>query len=58
MHLKGALHTHTTCSDGELSVREVIQIYESLALILSRSRTMIICCGRTVTMLLKTSKPT
>ena len=27
MHLKGALHVHTTCSDGELSITEVIRIY-------------------------------
>lgn len=30
MHLKGALHVHTTCSDGELTVAEVVGIYESL----------------------------
>jgi hypothetical protein len=30
MHLKGALHIHTQCSDGELSVEEVIRIYSGL----------------------------
>ncbi|MBF0227468.1 MAG: PHP domain-containing protein [Desulfobacterales bacterium] len=30
MHLKGALHVHTTCSDGELKIEEVVQIYSSL----------------------------
>lgn len=30
MHLKGALHTHTTCSDGELSIEEVVRIYSGL----------------------------
>jgi len=30
MHLKGALHTHTTCSDGDLSVRETVAVYEAL----------------------------
>jgi hypothetical protein len=30
MHLKGALHVHTTCSDGELSIIEVIGIHEAL----------------------------
>ncbi|MDQ1257629.1 MAG: hypothetical protein QG656_2235, partial [Candidatus Hydrogenedentes bacterium] len=28
--LKGALHTHTTCSDGVLSPREVLRIYREL----------------------------
>ena len=28
--LKGALHTHTTCSDGELTVFEVLRIYRDL----------------------------
>ena len=27
MHLKGALHVHSTCSDGELSIVEVVRIY-------------------------------
>ncbi len=30
MHLKGGLHIHTTCSDGELSIGQVVRIYESL----------------------------
>ncbi|MCU0599955.1 MAG: PHP domain-containing protein [Desulfobacterales bacterium] len=30
MHLKGALHIHTHCSDGELSVEEVVKIYSGL----------------------------
>jgi len=30
MHLKGALHVHTTCSDGELSIQEVIRIYAQM----------------------------
>ena len=30
MHLKGALHIHTTCSDGELSVKEAVWVYASL----------------------------
>ncbi len=30
MLLKGALHVHTTCSDGELSVEEVVKIYTAL----------------------------
>ncbi len=30
MHLKGALHVHTTCSDGELTIREVVTVYERL----------------------------
>lgn len=29
MHLKGALHVHTTCSDGELTVEQAIRVYES-----------------------------
>ena len=27
MHLKGALHTHTTCSDGELTIEECVRIH-------------------------------
>ena len=30
MHLKGALHIHTTCSDGELTIAEVVRVYSSL----------------------------
>ena len=30
MLLKGALHIHTTCSDGELSIPEVIEVYSGL----------------------------
>lgn len=30
MHLKGALHTHTTCSDGDMSVAEVVHVYTAL----------------------------
>lgn len=30
MHLKGALHVHTTCSDGDLSVAEVLRVYAAL----------------------------
>jgi len=30
VHLKGALHVHTTCSDGELSVQESIRAYGDL----------------------------
>ena len=30
MHLKGALHTHTTCSDGDLTIDEVVRIYSGL----------------------------
>jgi hypothetical protein len=30
MHLKGGLHTHTTCSDGELSIEEVVRVYSGL----------------------------
>jgi hypothetical protein len=30
MHLKGGLHIHTTCSDGELSISEVVHIYSQL----------------------------
>ncbi|MFH1090326.1 MAG: PHP domain-containing protein [Pseudomonadota bacterium] len=30
MHLKGALHVHTTCSDGELSIEETIRAHEAL----------------------------
>lgn len=30
MHLKGALHVHTTCSDGNLSISEVVDVYEKL----------------------------
>lgn len=29
MHLKGGLHIHTTCSDGELTVEETIRIYQA-----------------------------
>lgn len=28
--LKGALHTHTTCSDGDLSPEEVLRVYRDL----------------------------
>jgi hypothetical protein len=27
MHLKGALHVHTTCSDGELTIAEAVAVY-------------------------------
>lgn len=30
MHIKGGLHIHTTCSDGELTIPEVIRIYSQL----------------------------
>lgn len=30
MHLKGALHVHSTCSDGELTIEEVVRVYEGL----------------------------
>ncbi len=30
MILKGGLHIHTTCSDGELSIDEVVVVYENL----------------------------
>ena len=30
MHLKGALHVHTTCSDGTLTVPEAVRVYEDL----------------------------
>jgi hypothetical protein len=30
MHLKGALHVHTTCSDGDLDLMEVIRVHEAL----------------------------
>ncbi|MFN7973166.1 MAG: PHP domain-containing protein [Acidobacteriota bacterium] len=30
MHLKGCLHTHTTCSDGRLSPQEVADAYDEL----------------------------
>ncbi len=30
MHLKGALHVHTTCSDGALTLQESASIYEEL----------------------------
>jgi len=30
MLLKGALHVHTTCSDGSLSIRETVDVYENL----------------------------
>jgi hypothetical protein len=28
MHLKGALHVHTTCSDGELTIAEAAAVYK------------------------------
>lgn len=30
MHLKGALHAHTTCSDGNLTIRQVLELHASL----------------------------
>jgi hypothetical protein len=30
MLLKGGLHVHTTCSDGDLPIEEVVRIYEGL----------------------------
>lgn len=30
MHLKGALHVHTTCSDGTLSIEQVVTVYSRL----------------------------
>lgn len=30
MHLKGCLHTHTTCSDGKMTPQEVADAYERL----------------------------
>ena len=30
MHLKGALHVHTTCSDGNLSIAQVVAVYTGL----------------------------
>ncbi|MFZ3047130.1 MAG: PHP domain-containing protein [Desulfatirhabdiaceae bacterium] len=30
MHLKGALHVHTTCSDGRLTPAETIRVYEAM----------------------------
>jgi hypothetical protein len=30
MHLKGALHVHTTCSDGILTIPEAVAVYETL----------------------------
>jgi hypothetical protein len=30
MHIKGGLHVHTTCSDGELTIPEVVDIYSKL----------------------------
>jgi len=30
MHLKGALHVHTTCSDGRLTIPEAVAVYENL----------------------------
>jgi hypothetical protein len=30
MHLKGALHTHSTCSDGTLTIAEVVEVHERL----------------------------
>lgn len=29
MHLKGALHVHTTCSDGTLSIKEALEAHEA-----------------------------
>ncbi|WP_319407301.1 hypothetical protein [uncultured Desulfosarcina sp.] len=30
MHLKGALHVHTTCSDGTLSIGQTVSVYAGL----------------------------
>lgn len=30
MHLKGALHVHTTCSDGTLSIDQAVSVYAGL----------------------------
>lgn len=30
MHLKGALHVHTTCSDGTLSIEQAVSVYSGL----------------------------
>jgi len=30
MHLKGALHVHTTCSDGALTPEQAVEVYASL----------------------------
>lgn len=30
MLIKGALHVHTTCSDGELSIPEVVEVHASM----------------------------
>ena len=30
MHLKGALHVHTTCSDGTLNIEQAVRVYERL----------------------------
>ncbi len=30
MHLKGALHIHTTCSDGNLTIQEAVEVYTNL----------------------------
>ena len=30
MHLKGALHAHTTCSDGELNIDECVRLHADL----------------------------
>lgn len=30
MHLKGALHVHTTCSDGTLSIEQAVSVYNGL----------------------------
>jgi hypothetical protein len=30
MHLKGALHVHTTCSDGNLSIAQAVAVYMGL----------------------------
>ena len=30
MHLKGALHVHTTCSDGQLTLQEALSVYSGI----------------------------
>jgi hypothetical protein len=30
MHLKGALHVHTTCSDGRMTIQEALTVYAGL----------------------------
>ncbi|MBC2713161.1 MAG: hypothetical protein HGJ94_19870 [Desulfosarcina sp.] len=30
MHLKGALHVHTTCSDGNLTIEQAVSVYAGL----------------------------